>query len=105
MLVRVAQETGQSVRSVAKESYAVTLWTFKQLQDIGRIERVKSLGERIDTAALMAMAFHEPKTLQDAEREYRRQAGLDMTREQAIAQAERAAQALERHLAAVQADG
>lgn len=100
----MAQETGQSVREVARESYAVTLWTFRQLQDIGRIERVRHLGERIDTAALMAMAFHEPKRLQDAEREYRQQAGLDLSRDAALAKAAQAAAAFERHQAAVTAD-
>ena len=92
----VARETGQPFRAVAEESYAVTLYQFMQLQDMQRIERVQELGKRLDVAALSAVAFHEPAKLKDAEREYRDQAGLNLTRDEALATAARTEDAFRR---------
>jgi hypothetical protein len=91
VIVQTAARTGQSVRQVAGESYAVTLWTWALAQRIGREEAVERLGERTDMAGLVAVAFHEPAKLQQAEWRYLKAAGrLQAT----LAQARQRGQAL-----------
>ena len=89
MIVSVARETGQSVRAVAQESFALTLWTWATVQPIFQEESVERMGERTDMAGLMAVAFHEPGKLQQAELRYLKAAGqLQATLAQSRARAE-----------------
>lgn len=89
MIVQVAQATGATVREVAGESYALTLWTWAQVQRLTREDAVERLGDRTDMAGLMAVAFHEPAKLQQAEVRYLAAAGrLDATLRTARARAE-----------------
>lgn len=89
MIVSVARETGQPVRAVAQESFALTLWTWATVQPIWREEHVERMGERTDMAGLMAVAFHEPGKLQQAELRYLKAAGqLQATLAQSRARAE-----------------
>lgn len=73
--MHVARATGQPVHAVAAESFALTLWTWATLQAMQREETVERLGERTDMAGLVAVAFHEPAKLQQAEWRYLRAAG------------------------------
>jgi hypothetical protein len=100
VLVQTAQATGQTVRTVAAESFALTLWTWGELQQLHREAAVERMGERTDLAGLVAVGFHEPAKLQKAELRYLSAAGqlttmLDQTRERllAVAAAADAAQA------------
>jgi hypothetical protein len=87
--VHVARETGQSVREVASESFALTLWTWATVQPIWREESVERMGERTDLAGLVAVAFHEPAKLQQAEMRYLKAAGqLQATIENSRSRAE-----------------
>jgi hypothetical protein len=86
VIVEVAQETGQSVRTVAGESFALTLWTWGELARIRKEAQVDRMGERTDLAGLVAVAFHKPEDLQKAEFRYLAAAGtlsqmMDATRE------------------------
>lgn len=95
VLVQVAQGTGQSVRTVASEPFALTLWTWGELQQLQREAAVERMGERTDLAGLVAVAFHEPSSLQKAELRYLSAAGqlstaLDETRERLLAVAAKA---------------
>jgi hypothetical protein len=86
VIVETATATGQPVRAVAVESFALTLWTWATIRQIAREEAVERMGERTDLAGLVAVAFHEPAKLAQAELRYLSTAGrlgdmLDMTRE------------------------
>lgn len=85
VILETATATGQSVRAVAAESFALTLWTWAGLRQIERERAVDRMGERTDLAGLVAVAFHEPAKLQQAEMRYLSAAGrlssmLDQTR-------------------------
>ena len=90
VIVQTAHSTGQSVRAIAGESFALTLWTWGELMQMQREHHVERMGERTDAAGLMAVAFHEPASLQKAELRYLSAAGrlshmLDQTRERLLA--------------------
>lgn len=74
MLTRVWARGGGSLRDVAEEAYAVTLWTFLQLEDEARIARFVARSERLDLGGLVAMATHAPKELDRVHRELLREA-------------------------------
>lgn len=90
VVVQTAQATGQPVREVARESFALTLWTWAELQQMDREAAVDRMGDRTDMAGLTAMAYHEPQSLQKAELRYLSAAGrlsrmLDETRDRLTA--------------------
>jgi len=91
VIVEVATATGQPVRAVAGEAFALTLWTWGELARMRREQQVERLGERTDLAGLVAVAFHEPHGLQKAEFRYLAAAGtlsklLDDTRSRLLTQ-------------------
>ena len=75
MLVEVSRETGQPVRVVAGEAFAVTLWTWAELRQMDREAVVERMGERTDLAGQVAIAFHQPQDLQKMEMRYLKAAG------------------------------
>lgn len=75
VIVQTAAATGQPVRVVAGDSFALTLWTWHVLQRQRREDAVERLGERTDMAGLMAVAFHDPAQLNKAELRYLAAAG------------------------------
>jgi hypothetical protein len=77
VLTQVAVRGGGQLRDVAEEAYAVTLWTFLELEDAARITRFVTRSERLDLAGLMAMATHAPKELSRVHRELLREARGD----------------------------
>lgn len=98
VIVQTARATGQPIRAVSGESFALTLWTWAHLQRLHREEMVERLGERTDLAGLMAVAFHDPGQLSKAELRYLSAAGklkatLDRTRNRLTALTERIAKA------------
>lgn len=76
VVVKVATATGQRVEDVLNGSLAVALWTWWELQQIEDEARVQRLGERVDLASMIGMAFNDPKKLQEQERRYLKAAGL-----------------------------
>ena len=99
VIVEVAQGSGQTVRAVAGESFALTLWTWSELAQLKRERQVDRMGERTDLAGLVAVAFHEPASLQKAEYRYLSAAGtlsrmLDTTRDRMEQQRDAVARAL-----------
>ena len=85
VIIQTATATGQSVRAVAAESFALTLWTWAGVRQAAKESAVERLGERTDLAGLVAVAFHDPAKLQQAEMRYLASAGrlssmLDATR-------------------------
>jgi hypothetical protein len=75
VLVEVSRDTGQPVRVVAGEAFAVTLWTWAELRQMDREASVERMGERTDMAGQMAIAFHQPQDLQKMEMRYLKAAG------------------------------
>jgi len=75
VLVEVSRETGQPVRVVAGEAFAVTLWTWAELRQMDREAVVERMGERTDLAGQVAIAFHQPQDLQKMEMRYLKAAG------------------------------
>ena len=99
VIVEVAQGSGQTVRAVAGESFALTLWTWAELAHLKRERQVDRMGERTDLAGMVAVAFHEPQQLQKAEFRYLAAAGtlsrmMDQTRERMEQQREAVARAI-----------
>lgn len=68
--------TGRSVAEVGRDALALNLWTWWEVRQIEEEARVQRLGERVDAAAMTALAFHEPKKLATQERRYLKEAGL-----------------------------
>lgn len=75
MIARVAATHGRPFPAVAREPYALTLYTFAQLQEHERIMGLVDRFRALETAGLLAFAFHEPKRLGDVYHELRREAG------------------------------
>lgn len=75
VIVQVARETGRPVREVAQESFALTLWAWGEIMAMDKEAAVERMGERTDLAGLVAVAFHEPASLQKAEFRYLKAAG------------------------------
>lgn len=75
VIVQVARATGRPVREVAGESFALTLWTWGEVMAMDKEAAVERMGERTDLAGLVAVAFHEPSRLQQAELRYLKAAG------------------------------
>jgi hypothetical protein len=66
----VAVATGRGVLEVARESFALTLYTWWHLEQRRRLEAVSRKLERFDMAGSMAQAFHEPGKLPDGYHEF-----------------------------------
>lgn len=75
MITKVAAQMGQSVRAQAEESYAITFWTYLQLEDQRRIATILARLERLDLATLVAFAFHSPRELDRIQKEELRAIG------------------------------
>jgi hypothetical protein len=75
VIVEVSRATGQPVRVVAGEAFAVTLWTWAELRQMHREAVVERMGERTDMAGQVAIAFHQPQDLQKMEMRYLKAAG------------------------------
>lgn len=73
--METARETSTPVREVAGESFAITLWTWSELQTMAREDGVQRMGERTDMAGQVAIAFHQPQDLQKMEMRYLKAAG------------------------------
>lgn len=87
VIVRVAVATGRDVAALALASYAVTLWTFLQLEEIERLRAVKEERDRLDVAGLTAAAFHEPHRLEIREQRFLSRVGALPSREEAMRRA------------------
>jgi hypothetical protein len=61
--VRVARETGQPVRLVARQSFALTLYTLWHLQQWARVASFEQQALQHHNAGLLAFAMHEPRKL------------------------------------------
>ncbi len=59
----MAVATGRDVLAVARDSYALTLYTHWHLEQRRRLDLIARKSERFDLAGLMAAAYHEPKVL------------------------------------------
>jgi hypothetical protein len=75
VVVQVARATARPVAEVARDSFALTLWTWGEIMAMDREATVERMGERTDLAGLVAVAFHEPSKLQQAELRYLKAAG------------------------------
>lgn len=98
VLVRVARDTGRPVPQISGESFALTLWTWAELEEMAREDQVSRMGERTDLAGQMAVAFHQPQDLLKLEHRYLKAAGqltpmMDAVRERLTRIAEDAAKA------------
>lgn len=97
--METASRTGRGLTTVARESFALTLWTWAELRMMDREATVRRMGERTDLAGQVAIAFHQPQDLQKMEMRYLKAAGqlsqmFDQTRERLTALSQRMAQAV-----------
>ena len=74
--MRVARELHRDVSSVAGDPYVLTLWTFFHLDQHERVDSIKERGRALNLGSLMAIAFHEPKRLNDEQRRLLADAGM-----------------------------
>lgn len=70
VIVDVAVATGRQVLDVARDSFALTLYTFWHLEQRRRLDALTRKSERFDLAGLMAQGFHSPKELPDRYSEF-----------------------------------
>ena len=61
----MAVATGRGVLEVARESFALTLYTWWHLEQRRHLTAIAGKMERFDAAGLMAQAFHKPSSLPD----------------------------------------
>lgn len=61
----MSRATGRSLRMVAFAPYHLTLYEYLQLLEAERIEGVLDRLHAVNEAALMSLAFNEPKKLRD----------------------------------------
>lgn len=73
--------------SVALAAYALTLWTFLQLEEADRFARIEAEYDRLDAAGLQAVAFHEPKKLELRSSRFLARVGAVPSREEALRKA------------------
>jgi hypothetical protein len=66
----VAVATGRDVLTVARDSYALTLYTHWHLEQRRRLDLIARKSERFDLAGLMAAAYHEPTKLTESYRTF-----------------------------------
>lgn len=74
MIASVARESGRSVESVAGDSYALTLYAHLQYSDIEYQRSLLREEEAIAHAEMIAVAFHEPKSLKSFRQNWRQRA-------------------------------
>lgn len=102
MIARVARESGRSIRDVARESYALTLWAFLQSEESRRLDSLVADRRDINAAYMSAVAFHKPEKLSLFENQWRadvtRPKDLPATREEL---SRRADEIWEQHSAAL----
>lgn len=67
------------MRAVARESWALTLWTYLQVTELDEVARVHREGERIDLASLFSFAMADPKQLNDRRQSWAAAAQLTFT--------------------------
>lgn len=84
MIVRVATSTGQSVRAVALMSFALTLWTFLQIEEQAKFARFEEERNRFDQAELVALAFLAPHELRARESRFLSRVGALPSRDEAL---------------------
>lgn len=82
--MRVATSTGQSVRAVALTAFALTLWTFLQIEEQARFARIEEERNRFDLAELVALAFLAPGELRTRESRFLGRIGALPSREEAF---------------------
>ena len=75
VMVEVARHTGQPMRAVAEEAFALTLWIWAELKLMEREAAIERMGNRTDLAGQIAIAFHQPQDLQKMEMRYLKAAG------------------------------
>lgn len=63
IIVSVAAQCGRAVRDVARESYALTLYTYWHLEQQRLVERWERASERFDLSGLVGLAMHKPAEL------------------------------------------
>jgi hypothetical protein len=66
----------RDVVDVAGDPYVRTLWTFFHLEQHERVDDIKLRGRALQLGGLMAIAFHEPKRLNDEQRRLLADAGM-----------------------------
>lgn len=62
-IVQVAKACGRSVVEVARQSYALTLWTSWHLGQQQRMQWIDDRSNRFDLAGLITAGYHEPSSL------------------------------------------
>jgi len=70
MISRVARAYGQLPRVVARERFADVVWAAMQLTELERFDALRRDGEGLQAATRTAIAFHEPKRLEEQRREF-----------------------------------
>lgn len=73
---RVASAYSRPFMDVAREPFALTLFCFLLISEHERINGLLTKFRDLNVAGLQAVAFHEPKKLQDASRDLQREAGM-----------------------------
>lgn len=63
--MRVARAFHRDPHAVAAEPFARTAWSLLELLEVERIESLAEDGDRLREASLTAIAYHEPKRLED----------------------------------------
>lgn len=77
-----------------REPYAHTLWMYYQLEEHTRIDRFAERAGSLDLASLVALAFHEPKKLGDANQQLLDDAHLTPSADDALAAAQETIEAM-----------
>lgn len=89
ILIHVAHSFGRTIEEVMEDSWVLTLWTYGELQEYDRIERLKRESIRMELTYMIARAFHQPESLQEIKDEWLNRAGYTPDTENILVDAEK----------------
>lgn len=74
--ISVAKALSRPMDEILKQPWGVTLWTWMELQEVKRIDRLLEEGDDINRAALTSIAFNQPKDLKNVQYEWQKKVGI-----------------------------
>lgn len=90
-MILVAKTLGMKVQEVIEQPFALTLWTWMEIQEARRIESLIDDNRSLRDAGRLAMAFHEPNKLREEQAEWEVRAGIALSADDLRERAEKLA--------------
>ena len=76
MVIVIAKTFGRPVKEILEQPFAITLWTWMELQETQRIERLIQEGHELNNASITSIAVNDPKQLREIEYDWKKRVGM-----------------------------